>query len=91
LSSEPKQTTATAGSPPDLSKERALEWMDEALVEFEHALQACGEAGVDEALVSAKINGLVMRLMTTLTPDLGARAAQAPATGETVSKGDAAA
>jgi hypothetical protein len=91
LSNEPKPTTAPPAPDLSLSKERALEWMDEALVEFEHALQACGEAGVDEALVSAKINGLIMRLMTTLNPDLGARAAQAPATGETVSKGDAAA
>jgi hypothetical protein len=74
----------------EMTPERAVAWLDDAIGEFEHALNACIETGVEEALVSAKINGFIMRFMAR-QPDVVQRAAEGMAAGEVVSVEDNAA
>jgi hypothetical protein len=83
-------TPQTQTDPPvegAMTAEKAVAWLDDAIGEFDHALSACIETGVEESLVSAKINGFIMRFMQR-QPDVVQRAAEGIAAGETVSTED---
>jgi protein involved in temperature-dependent protein secretion len=76
LPNETETPTPTEPNAGEMTAERALAWIDDSLEELGHALDACAESGADEMLVSAKINGFVLQLMSR-QPDLAARAAAA--------------